>query len=612
MDAARRIRYEDDAPATEPMRAQRRERTNPSREDGKIRRQLRRSQEAAQVRTAALQCLACGCQGRGAPAGSRCPACGSLAVQANWETAPGHGSERMTDWDDVTHGWDMNHARIHRSITLYPHPDVSDKIEDPSVPNEEKAQHLIEHLQSGGRSLGRHWTTDLGHAKRVAHDEGWSAIGNNASEHEENEFRLPLSVIVHAKFPERHHIEDDPAVLEEHHVTPWGGSEHFGDESEVPLKEGANVHVTGLSWSTQSHPHPSEWTTHRYDKDTEAHEQREEAARQERMDNLKKSFKHEGKLASGAFHAQLPPDAHARVVDESRPAGERAKELLDHLGQGHGSIHWSGGATSMPLGQAKMSANELHRKTGSPAISGELRGVTPEGTTKYDMEHGLSGIHLPIHAMRWQESAPEYPYKSTEHEHEFGEPMVHRATRLPTQIERANPGDSMRTPQGQTVKIDKVRPHETENDKVYVDTDMGTSIMSRGTDVDLVPHNSQQQELPGSGSPSGNAGHLPGAGQGAGGKGMTGKAPTCPVDGAKMVFRNPTWVCPVDGTKGPTSAAPEGMSPVDWGRGNLVDRPRNRAVPQTHLWASRYNTIDRPPLATEMFERVLSTMEGNR
>lgn len=187
-----------------------------------------------------------------------------------------------------------------------------------------------------------------------------------------------------------------------------------------------------------------------------------------------------------------------------------------------------------------------------------------------------------------------------------------QATRLPTQIERANPGDSMRTPQGQTVKIKKVRPHETENDKVYVDTDMGTAIMSRGTDVELVPYNSRQKELPGSGSPSGNVGQLPGSGRGAGGEGMTGKAPHCPVDGAKMVFRNNIWVCPVDGTTGPTSVAPEGMAPVDWGRGNLVDRQRNRGVPQTHLWASKYNTVDRPPMAAHVAKRVLSTMEGNR
>lgn len=187
-----------------------------------------------------------------------------------------------------------------------------------------------------------------------------------------------------------------------------------------------------------------------------------------------------------------------------------------------------------------------------------------------------------------------------------------QATRLPTQIERANPGDSMRTPQGQTVRVVKIRPHETENDSVYVDTDMGTSVMKRGTDVELVPYNSQQQELPNSGNPNGNVGRLPGSGRGSGGEGMTGKAPTCPVDGARMVFRNNGWICPVDGTTGPTNAAPEGMSPVDWGRGNLIDRPSGRDVPKTHLWASKYNTVDQPALAVRTAERVLSTMEGNR
>jgi hypothetical protein len=645
-EAVRRLRTAEgpepgDEPTAEPMRAQRRGRSKPSREDLRVRNRTRRSYETPQARTAALRCLACGCTG---PAADRCAACGSLAVQANWETALGHGTERQTDWDDVTQGWNMDHARIHRAITLHPSSDVYDKIEDPDVPDEEKAQHLLSHLQNGGRSLGRHWSTDLDHAKRVARDEGWSAIGNNSSDDEENEYKLPLSVMVHAKFPERHHIETDPSVLEEHHVTPWGGSEHFSDESEVPLKPDAKVHVTGLSWSTKTNPHPSEWTTHRYDKDTEAHEQAQESARQERMDNLKKSFKHEGKLASGAFHAQLPPDAHARVVDESRPAGERAKELLDHLGQGHGSIHWSEGATSMPLGQAKMSANALHRKTGSPAISGELRGVTPEGTTKYDAEHGLSGINLPIHAMRWQESAPEHPYKSTEHEHEFGKPMTHQAlvldceacghmsrtassrcracgslalktaTVLMTQIERANPGDQMRTPQGQSVHVKKIRPHETDNTKVYVDTDLGTAVMSRGTEVNLT-QGERQQELPNSGNPSGNAGMLPGAGRTPTGEGDAGgggyAAPRCPRDGTKMVQRGNTWICPIDNTTAPLSSAPAGMQPTNRETGQILTRSPGRKPPQTHLWAT-YHTAGQPPAIVRRARQVLDTMEEIR
>lgn len=215
-------------------------------------------------------------------------------------------------------------------------------------------------------------------------------------------------------------------------------------------------------------------------------------------------------------------------------------------------------------------------------------------------------------------------FGSTACEHENCPPWEHnpgyrpkysskkKATVLTTQIERANPGDMLRTPQGQTVTIKKVRPHETENDKVYVDTDQGTSLMSRGTDVELVPHNSQQQELPGSGIPGANTGRMPGAGSGAGGEATHLQAPTCPVDGAKMVFRNQMWICPVDGTTAPTAAAPAGMMPTDNPNGHLLNRPVDRPVPQTHLWASRYNTIGRESLVVRSAKRVLSTMEENR
>jgi hypothetical protein len=184
-----------------------------------------------------------------------------------------------------------------------------------------------------------------------------------------------------------------------------------------------------------------------------------------------------------------------------------------------------------------------------------------------------------------------------------------QATRLDTQIERLTEGDQLLTPQGQSVNVKKVRPHETESGKVYVDTDMGTSIMDRGTNVKYVPkggHSSVQQELPNSGNPQANVGRMPGAGD------MTpAQAPMCPVDGTRMVFRNNTWICPKDGTTAPTSAAPAGMAPTDWGHGQMVNRQPGRPVQRAHVWGA-FITTERPSLVAREAQRVLSTMEENR
>jgi len=83
------------------------------------------------------------------------------------------------------------------------------------------------------------------------------------------------------------------------------------------------------------------------------------------------------------------------------------------------------------------------------------------------------------------------------------------ATQFDTQADRLNPGDQIRTPTGQTVKVLRMRNHETSGNHVYMDTDQGTSVVRRKSPVSIVPHNSQQQELPGYGTPGGNTNQLP-------------------------------------------------------------------------------------------------------
>lgn len=83
------------------------------------------------------------------------------------------------------------------------------------------------------------------------------------------------------------------------------------------------------------------------------------------------------------------------------------------------------------------------------------------------------------------------------------------ATVLNTDAWRLNPGDNIRMPNGRTMKVHRVRPHETSGKHVYVDTDSGTSLAERAQAFEVVHSNAQQQSLPGYGTPGGNSNKLP-------------------------------------------------------------------------------------------------------
>jgi len=126
------------------------------------------------------------------------------------------------------------------------------------------------------------------------------------------------------------------------------------------------------------------------------------------------------------------------------------------------------------------------------------------------------------------------------------------ATQFDTQADKLNPGDMIRTPTGQTVKVLRMRNHETSGGHVYMDTDQGTSVVRRKSPVSIVPFNSQQQEMPGYGTPGGNTNQLPmdKGNVGPGGNGPATNAPgksgtDCPVCGGKGTLhrQGQNYVC---------------------------------------------------------------------
>jgi ribosomal protein L37AE/L43A len=106
------------------------------------------------------------------------------------------------------------------------------------------------------------------------------------------------------------------------------------------------------------------------------------------------------------------------------------------------------------------------------------------------------------------------------------------ATIRESNAEWLNPGDSIRTPNGKTQKVNRVRPHETSADHVYVDTDGGTALVKRTDRFQVVPDNNQQQSLPGYGTPGGNSNRLPFDPQSSAG-GNSAPSSQCPVCGTK-------------------------------------------------------------------------------
>jgi len=146
----------------------------------------------------------------------------------NWDTVhpglPGEMHRGIRLDDDGTHGWLPHH---HRG----------------KAANEDTAQAILGHLGE----LGTHWTPDEDQARHYA------GIGGGYRKAEGDD----MHVVVHARKPALEDIETDPWTLADQKVI--GFDQH--DDAEIPLREGAPVHVTGVSWKFHDEP-ASAWRRH--------------------------------------------------------------------------------------------------------------------------------------------------------------------------------------------------------------------------------------------------------------------------------------------------------------------------------------------------------------
>lgn len=163
------------------------------------------------------------------------------------------------------------------------------------------------------------------------------------------------------------------------------------------------------------------------------------------------------------------------------------------------------------------------------------------------------------------------------------------ATILNTSVERVNPGDEIRTPEGNTTKVLNIRRHEYRADYVYLDTELGTIVVKRGTPVQVIVGNASQQFVPEPGHPWGNTDTIPMAGKGPSGVGepLRNFSTDCPVCGQKntLYLTGHNWRCRHCGFELKAGTVPFGGEFSNQHRMYLPTRAPGE-VPVARVWAS--------------------------
>jgi 8-oxo-dGTP diphosphatase len=155
---------------------------------------------------------------------------------------------------------------IHRGFPKELPPEVHDLVHDRSRPLAGRAHVLRNYLDREGfhggtqedvpygtdteGHLGVHWSPSRDVAK------AWGTEDYDEGPHGGGPKPSVTHIVLHAKSPDYSHIETDPDHLEARHMY---GYDHPRSEHEVPLKFGAPVGLTGISWKQGGQ---EEWNHH--------------------------------------------------------------------------------------------------------------------------------------------------------------------------------------------------------------------------------------------------------------------------------------------------------------------------------------------------------------
>lgn len=492
------------------------------------------------------------------------------------------------------------------------------------------------------------------------------------AQHIEDQFREPpdprgkpgTAVVLHSPRPAREDIDEDP------YENPGRGGEVYHPfshgEREVPIRSGASLPISGISWmpvSTSDDAWHDKWKgyTHHSFIHPEHHEARKQAIFSEVIKNdfsptdWDEMYPSDEELKHSRLHRAIqlhvPVELHRQMEGDDLSHEEIAHHVLRQARQHpHLGMHWTADE-----GHAYKVAAHPEWGAGSAWYSGQEKTPESQGPTypvsvilhahwpakehletdpsvlrrfhvqRFGSPHDeweapvKTGAPMKITGVSWNTSVQ--PRERGFRHHSFEKPVQHLATVLNTQVERLNTGDQIRTPTGQTMKVHKIRPHETESGLVYMDTDQGTTTVRRGTDMSVVPEgaNTSQQELPDIGNPvnEGNSGKLPMAGHGPQGPGsnqntMVGADTPCPNCGSLGTFRlhGQEYSCSVCGFTVGKGATPGGLLFSPQQGGHIPPRRKPGAVPRAHVWGSRYAPLSTEGVVARRARQVLDEEEN--
>lgn len=454
-------------------------------------------------------------------------------------------ADEEVNWDEIYPH--VKDTPIHRGVGLNLPDDLHKFVHDPSIPTHERAKKLLDHIAGlhGARGGGDH--------------------------------RLGLGM----------HWSMDPNIAEN---SAEGIAEHYADTNHDPDNE-----------------HDFQWGSNKGDLDW--------AKIREHL------HEHHGiHPADAGAHHLVVPDLHAMLhrggeqipgQQELFPEPPQAPGPKRHLDE-----QWrepdtpkSKPGTAVVLHSPSVDREDIEENPYQSRNSG--------GDVYHPFGHAereipiRSGASLPISGISWKPVrtfedqdvhwGPSADDKYTHHD--FRQPKYRearkQATVLNTQVERLNAGDQVRTPTGQTMKVHQVRPHETDATRMYLDTDQGTSVVSRGTDFQVVPANNQQQELPDIGNPmnEGNSAKLPmsgrtPAGPGAGETAQVSASTPCPNCGnlGTLHKHGDEYVCSVCGFSISAGGSPGNLLFTNAPTGHVPPRRTPGPAPRAHVWGSRYQT----------------------
>lgn len=156
-----------------------------------------------------------------------------------------------TNWDDEYHN--VSHT-IHRGMALDLPADVHKVVHDSDRPVQERAHALMNHIKGNGQGLGSFYSDDL----QVSRNYAANSRVPSGNDH--------TPVVVHVAKPGRRNIITNQQDLQDKGVYSYTEP----NNSEIPLKDGSPVKITGVSWADPKSAYsssPSEnWVRHDFPK----------------------------------------------------------------------------------------------------------------------------------------------------------------------------------------------------------------------------------------------------------------------------------------------------------------------------------------------------------